>query len=108
MLQCSEYAMYVRFLFKQRWHIRHGQMERECMDIKDIQQTVGTVWKRLDMPLSHCWRSALSEIHRCVPPTLEATLCEATKPKGESVFDTRLEASFGFKRGAVEELYMSA
>ena len=59
--------------------ISDGQMmERECMDIKEIQQKVG--WKCLEMPLSHCWRSAaLSEIHICLPETLEANLCEASQ-----------------------------
>ena len=66
---------------------------------------MGTVWKCLETPLSHCWRSALSEIHICLPETLEANLCEATNPKDESVFDTCFEASVGFIkrscRGAV-------
>lgn len=30
--------------FKQKWHVRYGQMmERECMDTKEIQQKAGTV-----------------------------------------------------------------
>ena len=60
-------------------------MEPECMDIKEIQQKVGTVWKCLEMPLSHCWRSALSEIHICLPETLEANFVW-----GESRLMTRI------------------
>ena len=66
-----KYAM--RVLFKDG--ISVGQMmERKCEDIKDIQQKVGTVWQCWEMPLSHCWRSALSEIHICLPETSEASL----------------------------------
>ena len=45
----------------------------------------GTVWKCLEMPLSHCWRSALSEIHICLPETLEANFVW-----GESRLITRI------------------
>ena len=74
------------------------------MEIKEIQQKVGTIWKYLETPLSHYWRSALSEIPTFVCLKLwKPILREATKPKDESVFDTGFEASVGFIRGAVEE-----
>ena len=47
------------------------------------------------------WRSALSEIHRCLPQTLEVSFAWDKKPKGEAAFDTLFEFTFGFKRGAV-------
>ena len=75
------------------------------MDIKEIQQKVelfGTVWKCLFLIVGdqHCLRSTFVclKLWRLI-------LCEATKPKDESVFDTRFEASVGFikrsSRGAV-------
>ena len=80
-------------------------MGRECMDIKKIQQKVGTVSECFETPLSHCWRSALSEIRICLPETLETIFVWGNKTKDESVFDTRFEASVGFIkrscRGAV-------
>ena len=63
--------MYVRFCTNKEGILDGQMMERECMDIKEIQQKVGTVWKCLETPLSHCWRSALSEIHISLPETLE-------------------------------------
>ena len=80
-------------------------MEPECMDIKEIQQKVelfGNVWKCLFLIVGdqHCLRSTFVclKLWRLI-------LCEATKPKDESVFDTCFEASVGFIkrscRGAV-------
>ena len=93
--------MYVGF-----WSNKDGiLMGRECMNIKKIQQKVGTVSECFETPLSHCWRSALSEIRICLPETLETIFVWGNKTKDESVFDTRFEASVGFItrscRGAV-------
>ena len=72
------------------------------MDIKEIQQKVGTVWKFLFLSVGdqHCLRSTFVCLKLWKP-----ILCEATKPKDESVFDTRFEANIGFIkrscRGAV-------
>ena len=62
----------------------------------------GNVWKRLFLIVGdqHCLRSTFLYLKLWKP-----ILCEATKPKDESVFDTRFEASVGFIkrscRGAV-------
>ena len=62
----------------------------------------GNVWKRLFLIVGdqHCLRSTFVCLKHWKP-----ILCEATKPKDESVFDTRFEASVGFIkrscRGAV-------
>ena len=62
----------------------------------------GNVWKRLFLIVGdqHCLRSTFLCLKLWKP-----ILCEATKPKDESVFDTRFEASVGFIkrscRGAV-------
>ena len=36
---------------------------------------MGTLWKCLETPLSHCWRSALSEIHICLPENIGNQFC---------------------------------
>ena len=72
-LKNFEVGMYVGFWFKQRWHIRRADDGPGMHGHQRVQQKVGTVWKCLEMPLSHCWRSGLCEIHIYLPETLEAS-----------------------------------
>ena len=44
------------------------------------------------------WRSALSEIHRCLPQTLEVSFAWDKKPKGEAAFDTLFEFTFWLQK----------
>ena len=47
------------------------------------------------------WRSALSEIHRCLPQTLEVSFRETKNLKVKLLLIHFLNLLFGFKRGAV-------
>ena len=60
----------------------------------------GNVWKRLFLIVGdqHC----LSYTVVCLK-LWKPILCEATKPKDESVFDTRFEASVGFIKRSCRE-----
>ena len=57
--------MYVGFCSNKDGTSDGQLMERECIDITEIQQKAETFWKCVEMPLSHSWRSALPQIHIC-------------------------------------------